>query len=261
MPEEFDIILVRRGLRSEITNTTLLVGELGLTVDTNQLFVGTEDAINELVFDPFANAHAVVQSWLDSAENVSNPGLKIDEDLVIRSVQDLESLMSEMESSASFGVYDFARPRRNVEIVTENSFNQLFADMHLTSYQSVTGLRSSLFRKELPETSGVFLSYDKTVCTTFFIDYSLKQTSGPLTFVRVGTIKVINGFPQGIDKSKLTDDNTEIWQDDGDESAETHEFSNISFETAFNGDNLEIRYTQDTAFTSEISFTVKRWSM
>ena len=115
---------------------------------------------------------------------------------------------------------------------------------------------------------------------------------------------------------KLTDDNTEIWQDDGDGTAEADEFSNIVFAseidnalrtagfdilvdvkykivtpgntdftligaadsnvgtvfTATGGGTgngtvelavipMNITYTQDANFTTEISYTVKRWTM
>lgn len=260
MADEYDIIILRNGLRSELTSTTLQKAELGFTNDTSQLFVGTDDAINEIVFDPFANAHSTVQSWLDSVEN-PEPGLIIDEDLVIRNVSDVEAVLSAMQASASFDVGLYARPRRNVEVITENSFNQMFADQHLSSLSGSTGLRSSLFSKLFVDTSGTFLAYDKTVCTTFFVDYSLKQTNGTVTYVRVGILRVINGVPQGINQVKLTDENTEIWQDDGDNIAEVDEFSNIVFAAAIDGDHIKINYTQDTNFSTEIYYTVKRWSM
>lgn len=261
MMADYDIIILRKGLRSEITGDTLQTAEQGFTTDTNQLFIGTDDALNEVLFDPFANAHATIQSWLDSSEN-PEPGLSIDEDLVIRNVSDVNALLTAMQSSASFNAGLYARPRRNVEVVTENSFNQLFADQHLSSVDHTTGLRSSLFSKILSEPGGVFLSYDKNVCTTFFIDYSLKQTNGTITFVRVGSIKVINGVPQGINNGKLTDENTEIWHDDNwDGFPQYDEFSNISFDVAYDGNNLQITYNQESGFSTEITYTVKRWSM
>jgi len=233
---------------------------MGFTTDTNQLFIGIDGSINEIQFDPFANAHAVVQSWLDSVDN-PEAGLIIDEDLVIRNVIDVDALIESMQNTAPFNVAEYARPRQNVEVVTENSFNQLFADQHLTSLDAVTGLRSSLFKKTFDSLNGVFLKYHRDVCTSFFIDYSLKQTDGNATYVRVGQIKVINGYPMGITETKLTDDNTEIWQDDSDGEAEVDEFSNIEFTAGFSGDNLEISFTQNENFTTEISYTVKRWSM
>jgi len=78
-------ILLRRGKRAELTGQTLVSGEMGYTTDTNQLYVGTEAAVNEIRFDPFTNAHATIQSWLDSADcPVAN--LVIDEDLVITDI-------------------------------------------------------------------------------------------------------------------------------------------------------------------------------
>jgi hypothetical protein len=260
MMADFDIIIIRRGLRSEITGDTLQTAEQGFTTDTNQLFIGTDDAINEIVFDPFANAHATIQSWLDSPQ-CPQAGLVIDEDLVIRNVTDVNAILLAMQTSASFNVGLYARARRNVEIITENSFNQLFADQHLSSLDQTTGLRSSLYSKILSEESGVFLSYDKNVCTSFFIDYSLKQSNGVITYVRVGNIKVINGVPQGILQGKLTDENTEIWQDDGDSFPQHEEFSNISFDVAYDGDNMQIVYTQLPNFSTQMTYTVKRWSM
>lgn len=253
-------ILLRRGFRDEITSATLETGEMGFTTDTNQLFVGIDDAINEVQFDPFANAHAVIQTWLDSVDN-PEPGLVIDEDLVIRHVVDVEALLTAMNNTASFNVAEYGRPRKQVEVITENSFNQLFADQHLSSLDVVTGLRPSLYRKTFTDTNGVFLKYHRDVCTSFFVDYSLKQYDGNVTYVRVGQIKVINGYPMGILQAKLTDDNTEIWQDDSDGVAEVDEFSNIEFTANLNNDDLEINFTQNENFTTEISYTVKRWSM
>ena len=78
-------ILLRRGKRNELAGDTLLAGELGYTTDTNQLYVGIEEAINELRFDPFANAHAVIQSWLNSSDCPVS-GLTVDEDLVVADI-------------------------------------------------------------------------------------------------------------------------------------------------------------------------------
>ncbi|MDA9374053.1 hypothetical protein N9R43_01590 [bacterium] len=253
-------ILVRRGLRAEVTTSTLETGEMGFAIDTNQLYLGTDPAINEIQFDPFANAHATVQSWLDSVDN-PEPGLVIDEDLVIRNVVDVDAIFAAMAESANFYVEDFGRSRENVEIVTENTFNQLFADQHLSSLEYTTGLRSSLFRKTFDAASGTFLKYNKEVCTTFFIDYSLVQTNGTDKFLRVGQLKVINGVPQGIAQAKLTDDNTEMWQDDSDGIAEVDEFSNIEFTTELTSTDLHINFTQAVGFITDISYTVKRWSM
>ena len=110
---------------------------------------------------------------------------------------------------------------------------------------------------------GTFLKYKKADCTSFFIDYSLKQSDGSNMFVRVGTIRVINGVPQGIAKVNITDENTEIWQDLNTDTIvqEDDEFSNIEFQAVINGDDLEINYTQDASNFTEISYTVKRWTM
>ena len=211
------------------------------------------------MFDTFANAQAIVQSWLDNYS--AEPGLIIDEDLVIRDVLNVDALLDAMITDNTFNVSNFARARENVEVVTENSFNQLFADQHLSSLDSSLGIRPSLFRKSLATETGTFLRYNKQICTTFFIDYSLVQTDGTSKFLRVGQIKVINGVPQGIDQVKLTDDNTEMWQDNSDDIADLDEFSNIEFDTVIDGDNIEINFTQGTGFETEISYTVKRWSM
>lgn len=252
-------ILLRRGFRDEIASTTLDTGEPGFATDTNQLFIGIDSAINEVVFDTFANAQAIVQSWLDTYS--AEPGLIIDEDLVIRDVLNVHALLDAMITDSAFNVANFARSRENVEVITENSFNQLFADQHLSSLDSSLGIRPSLSRKSLTTETGTFLRYNKQICTTFFIDYSLVQTDSTSKFLRVGQIKVINGVPQGIDQVKLTDDNTEMWQDNSDDIAGLDEFSNIEFDTAINGDNIEINFTQGTGFETEISYTVKRWSM
>lgn len=253
-------ILLRRGFRTEITSATLDTGEMGFATDSNQLFIGTDDATNEVQFDPFANAHAVIQSWLDSGDN-PEPGLIVDEDLIIRNIVDVDALIIAMAATAAFNVAEYARARTHVEVVTENSFNQLFSDQHLSSFDNINGRRPSLFRKTFTDTSGVFLKYHREICTSFFIDYSIKQYDGNVTYVRVGQLKVINGYPLGVTEAKLTDDNTEIWQDDSDGIAEVDEFSNIEFTTSLNGDNLEINFTQSASFTTEISYTVKRWSM
>jgi hypothetical protein len=436
-------ILLRRGLRKDISHDTLVPGEMGFTVDTNQLYIGIENAIDEVQFDPFANAQATIQSWLNSVDN-PEPGLIVDEDLIIRDVQDIDNLLSRMHYFQQVIVFDsvetftagetlyqyvkeydtetftsiaaqtdftinkdltpetlwsvstvevdgtlipqqetdaqgittdnytvtgqvvkfsndgsvaltggetvdiklikqsiytqgeilssvtdavagtttttvkvsepssdpysnpymngfyketvaneddyyfstqstgtveptkattisgaseflgglYGRSRKNTEVVTENSFNNMFADQHLVSQTAASGLRSSLFKKELDGTTGTFMSWDKNICTSFFIDYSLVQTKNASKFVRVGSIKVINGVPQGINDIKLTDDNTEIWQDlNSDTIADVDEFSNIEFTAIIDGDNIKFNYTQEADWKTEISYTVKRWTM
>jgi hypothetical protein len=256
-------ILLRRGLRNEITANTLDAGELGYTTDTNQLYVGTADSIDEIVFDPFANAHAVIQTYLNSY--TAEAGLEVDEDLVIKNISDVPALLTDMETNGGFNVQIFGRARKNVEVLSEKSFSQVYANMHLEAHAAATGLRSDLFKKELTTTSGTFLKYAKTDSTSFFIDYSLKQVGTTDTFVRVGTIRVINGeaiTPALTGLIKLTDDNTEIWQDAGViGTVEPGEFSNIEFTSVIDGTNMKINYTQDAGFTTEISYTVKRWTM
>jgi hypothetical protein len=240
-------------------------------------------------------------------------------------VTDLASLTtSGISGSSDLRVSQYGGARRNVEVVTENSFNQMFADQHLEVLDASTGLRSSLFNKELKQrqhgpdkletgleykildvgtntdaqanwntvagttgvtyavgdtftatsqvaaepnqgsaitNQGTFLKYPKNDCTSFFIDYSLKQADATNTYVRVGQIKAINGVPQGINQVKLSDDNTEIWQDDGDNIAEADEFSNITFTANIVGDDVIFKFTQDYDFETNISFTVKRWTM
>ena len=459
-------ILLRRGLRNELAGDTLSAGELGYTTDTNQLYVGVEEAINELRFDPFANAHAVIQSWLDSADCPVS-GLTVDEDLVVADIPagQIDSIITALNtytqtlvfnsSTATFTVgelltqyrhkkttltspnvipninsitatfdvegetitastvtlsallttlqanaaikaanvivevvgtgaasklffckidggelnvnfasghaalgfttgtntvaavtgYDvyangkitasvpgsgittvtvelseysdyfayrqegtgypyanapdstaffkfgtpstpdysalspavdttsitgssdtriglFGSKRKNVEVLTEESRNQLFTNQHLKSYSALTGLRSDLYKKELAGTTGTFLSYVAAEATSFFIDYSLKQVGSSITFVRTGTLRMINGVPQSINLAKLTDTNVEVHQDTNtDTIVDANEMSNIVFVATIDGSNIKVNYTQDANFTTEISYTVKRWTM
>jgi hypothetical protein len=315
-------ILLRRGLRSALSASGLDAGELGYTEDTKQLYVGTSASVDEIIFDPFANAQSIVQTYLNLSVASGGPteqGREIDEDLIIRSVSNVSVLLNDM---ATYGVITagafvnakvykiktvgttdytligasantvgttftasgvgtgtgtaidtvdhfyaniFASERKNVEVLTENSFSQAYTNMHLQSHTSADGRRPDLFKKDLTATSGTFLKYAKTDSTSFFIDYSLKQvgTSPAITFVRVGRIQVINGaaITPAIAQAKLTDNNTEIWQDDGDNVAQADEFSNIVFIAVIDGSNMKINFTQDVNFTTEISYTVKRWTM
>jgi len=160
----------------------------------------------------------------------------------------------------------FGSKRKNVEVLTEESRNQLFTNQHLKSYSASTGLRSDLYKKELAGTTGTFLSYDADEATTFFIDYSLKQVGSSIIFVRTGTLRMINGVPQEIDLAKLTDTNVEVHQDTNtDTIVDANEMSNIVFTAVIDGtspnQNIKVNYTQDTNFTTEISYTVKRWTM
>ena len=417
-------ILLRRGLRSEISASTLDAGELGYTTDSKQLYVGTSVSVDEIIFDPFTNAHSIVQTFLNTITTAPLNGLEINEDLIISiptnhtagsfvtgvqytivttgttdftligaadsvvgtvftatgvgtgtGTAQFDGVSLLLTAMANYGIitagafeptvsvtagsfvvgteytiatagttdftligatdsvvgtvftatgigagtgtatygkeykikttgttdytligaadnnvgtvftttgvgtgtgtaidtYDhfyaniFASERKNVEVLTENSFSQVYANMHLQSQTSADGRRPSLFKKDLATTSGTFLKYAKTDSTSFFIDYSLKQvgTSPAITFVRVGRLQVINGaaVTPAIAQAKLTDNNTEIWQDDGDSIAQADEFSNIEFTSVIDGDNMKINYTQDANFTTEISYTVKRWTM
>jgi hypothetical protein len=188
-----------------------------------------------------------------------------------------------VEGVDEFSVGNMGRERRNVEVVTENTFNRLFADQHLSAHDAETGLRSSLFKKVLDLSNEVtvdgltevpiFLKFNKKLNSVFFIDYSLKQMTPTKTFLRVGQLKVINGYPNGIPEIKLTDENTEIWHDNlltgDDDTIEDHdEFSNITFDTAVREDengtplnDMYITYKQDEDCITEISYTIKRWTM
>ena len=174
---------------------------------------------------------------------------------------------------SEFSVGYLGRARRNVEVITENSFNQLFADQHLAAQESYSGFRPSLFRKIFDEHDGIFLRYNKLISSTFFVDYSLKQVTPTKTFLRVGQLRIINGYPHDIPEIKLTDENTEIWHDnlvtgDNDTIEDLDEFSNIVFETAVGEDaygnetnDLLIIYRQNPGCTTEVSYTIKRWTM
>jgi len=177
-----------------------------------------------------------------------------------------------IDGKSEFSVGHLGRARQNVEVLTENSFNQMFADQHLSAHHEYTGLRPSLFRKIFDDEDGIFLSYNRNICSTFFVDYSLKQTVGTKVFIRVGQLRIINGYPHGIPEIKLTDENTEIWHDmlsgNKDDIENYDEFSNIVFETAIEIDafgnetnNLLIIYKQDLGSNTEVSYTVKRWTM
>jgi hypothetical protein len=95
-------------------------------------------------------------------------------------------------------------------------------------------------------------------------------------------MKVINGYPHGVNQVKLTDESTELWQDlNADNIAEMYpnplyptppavpappvapelEFSNITFDVKVENDELIIHFVQDATYTTEISYTIKRWSM
>ena len=183
------------------------------------------------------------------------------------STPDYSALTPAVDSTSIVGASDtriglFGSKRKNVEVLTEESRNQLFTNQHLKSYSASTGLRSDLYKKELAGTSGTFLSYVAAEATSFFIDYSLKQVGSSITFVRTGTVRMINGVPQAINLAKLTDTNVEVHQDtDSDSVVDANEMSNIVFAAAIDGSNIKINYTQDVNFTTEISYTVKRWTM
>lgn len=129
---------------------------------------------------------------------------------------------------------------------------------------------ASYYTGSAMQLEGTFLKYNKMICTTFFIDYSLVQKDGVNTFLRAGQLKVINTAPMNtttnpvLEQTKLSDDNTEVWQDSlGNTSdvAENIEFSNINFRAEIVGEHLHVKYEQDANFETEISYTVKRWSM
>ena len=90
----------------------------------------------------------------------------------------------------------------------------------------------------------------------------IEQTDITNIGVRVGTLRVIIVVPQSIYLTCITDTNAEVWQDlDTDSVQDANEFSNIVFTAVLRDNDLEINYTQSTTFSTEISYTVKRWTM
>ena len=137
-----------------------------------------------------------------------------------------------------------------------------FAVNAVIETSQVTLLSGDLEASLLPTESGSSQEVMRCSSCKTAVWSHYQRGGNKLAFVRVGTIKVINGVPQGIALTKLTDENTEIWQDDGDGIAEADEFSNIEFTTDLtDGVNIKINYTQDASFSTEISYTVKRWTM
>ena len=295
------------GIVEEIVFTTAPTGVI--TIEYNEEVDVDENARVDTLKVNFSDNGAFIYETVDTSDVAT----------------DLSALTTTgITGGSEFRVSRYAGARRNVEVVTENSFNQMFADQHLQALDASTGLRSSLYNKELKQrqhtpdmleagleykilvvgtntdaqdnwntvagttgvtyavgdtftavatvtaetgqgsaitNQGVFLKYPKDDCTSFFIDYSLKQSDTNNTYVRVGQIKAINCVPQGINKVKLSDDNTENWQDDGDNIAEADEFSNINFTAEIVGTDIIFKFTQDYDFETNISYTVKRWTM
>ena len=44
-----NIIKIKRGLKADVANLTLLPGELGVTLDTHELYVGDQNGVKQLV--------------------------------------------------------------------------------------------------------------------------------------------------------------------------------------------------------------------
>ena len=82
------------------------------------------------------------------------------------STANYSSLSPSVESTSVSGSTDtkiglFGHKRMNVEVLTEESRNQLFANQHLVSHASSTGLRSDLYKKELAVTE---VTINATAC-------------------------------------------------------------------------------------------------
>ena len=325
--------LLSGGETVDITATEQVIWASGEIISYNVDPITEQTVVKVKVPEPSQNPFAN-QSY--AGFHVENQGQTTDEHeyyfstLATGSIEPMMAVSTTGVSTFDIGLY--GRARTNVEVVTENTYNQMFADQKLNSLDSTTGLRPSLFKKNLTKKTagpdkleigcryritnigtnanaqdnwntvagtndpltgaptityaigdvftavttvtaetdqgsaetfdGCFMSWDAHDCTSFFIDYSLVQKKNPNKFVRVGTIKVINGVPQGINKIKLTDDNTEIWQDlNTDGIADIDEFSNIEFSSKIEGNNIKFMYKQDFDWETEISYTIKRWKM
>ena len=44
-----NIIKIKRGMKADVANLTLLPGELGVTLDTHELYVGDQNGVKQLV--------------------------------------------------------------------------------------------------------------------------------------------------------------------------------------------------------------------
>ena len=127
-------ILLRRGKRAELSLAKLDEAELGFTTDTNQLYVGLEEpAVNEIQFDPFANAHAIIQSWLNSSDCPSTVPLTVDEDLIVADIPDgeIDNIITALNTykqeiifnsaSASFPVGELLTQYRHERTIVKSS--------------------------------------------------------------------------------------------------------------------------------------------
>ena len=147
-------ILLRRGKRVELSGEILSPGELGYTTDTNQLYVGIEEAINEIRFDPFANAHATIQNWLDSAD-CPVVGLTIDEDLIVADIPagQIDNIMTALNTysqtivfntnSATFNLGELLTQykKKPTTLVSPNLIPSLTSITSKTYYRMITSIR------------------------------------------------------------------------------------------------------------------------
>lgn len=258
----YEKILQRQGLRSELP--TLDSGEIGFTLDTAQVFIGTDPDnsayvnANVVSIDPFPNAVQEIQSLLNSSPDYT--GYVIEDGLTIEteSQEKATEIVNYINNIRPDAV---ARLERNVEFLTSENVNDYIhpSDFNLNYSPSLGALRPSrsLLTKVLDSSdAGIFLEFDLEQVYHMTVKYTLVQEDG--WHRRSGVITLMG------DNSTSGDGQEYIGFDDDQllmNAAISGDF--IQFEADVDTLNSKIRvlFNQPTSHETKIYYRIERWNI
>lgn len=258
----YEKILQRQGLRSELP--TLDSGEIGFTLDTAQVFIGTDPDnsayvnANVVSIDPFPNAVQEIQSLLNSSPDYT--GYVIEDGLTIEteSQEKATEIVNYINNNRPDAV---ARLERNIEFLTSENVNDYIhpSDFNLNYSPSLGALRPSrsLLTKVLDSSdAGIFLEFDLEQVYYMTVKYTLVQEDG--WHRRSGVITLMG------DNSTSGDGQEYIGFDDDQllmNAAISGDF--IQFEPDVDTLNSKIRvlFNQPTSHETKIYYRIERWNI
>lgn len=254
----YEKILQRQGLRSELP--TLDKGEFGFTLDTSQVFIGTDpgaSTVFTVVISPFPNARRSIQSLLDG--DVEYKDYVVSEFLEIQATTQNEAadIVNFINTNHPSNV---ARVESNVEMLTNLNVNEYINPSDFNAvYNAQTPLnpqRSLLSKILTSDDAGIFVEFDFKEVFHMVVTYTVIQNNG--WHRRTGTMTLLgdNASPSNGDKYIGFDDDQTLMN-----AAINGEFIQFDADVDTVNNRVRIMFSQPENHETKIYYRIERWNI
>lgn len=247
----------------------LINGEFGFSEDTTQLFIGSDPQLslnsnfNIVEIEPFVNAKAVVQSYLDNSVDYSS--YTVTDEMIIETGSQESAVeivdyintvhRNNLEDQDKQFIKPIARIQSNIEIMTsrnvQNYANPADFNVKFGPVERVNSKKNKVLFQELDTSVGdTFLKYDIQDVLYLNVEYVLLQDNG--RHKRAGTIRVIADNNDAYSGTIAFSDNYDVINDVSDK---------IEFTAQVINNEVTINFIQPEEQSTKIFYRLSRWNL